>query len=214
MKKYQLYLFDFDYTLVNSESAIVKCFHNTLNKTGLADCDDDTIRHTIGLPMRKAVKIITGTNDEAKVDNFVKAYTVEADLYMTAGTKFFPNTVSTLKELKNRGAKIGIISSKTSHRIKEKFVVDNVPQLVDYIIGSNEVQAHKPDPEGILKALAWFKIAPENVLYTGDSFVDAGAAQNAGVDFAGVTTGTTTAATLQNYPHITIMHDIAELLKI
>lgn len=212
MKNYRLYLFDFDYTLVNSESAILKCFHITLDKTGWPQREDDDIRRTIGLPMMDAIKEVIQSQDEEKAHDFLEVYKGEADRYMTAGTHFFPHTLAVLRALREQGAKIGIISSKTRHRIQEKFTADGVPELIDRIIGSDDVAAHKPAPEGILKALDYFQFPKEQVLYTGDSYVDAGAAQNAGVDFAAVTTGTTTAQEFQNYPHVKIMQDIQELL--
>lgn len=212
MKNYRLYLFDFDYTLVNSESAILKCFHITLDKTGWPQREDDDIRRTIGLPMMDAIKEVIQSQDEEKAHDFLEVYKGEADRYMTAGTHFFPHTLAVLRALREQGAKIGIISSKTRHRIQEKFTADGVPELIDRIIGSDDVAAHKPAPEGILKALDYFQLPKEQVLYTGDSYVDAGAAQNAGVDFAAVTTGTTTAQEFQNYPHVKIMQDIQELL--
>ena len=211
MQKYKRYLFDFDYTLVNSEAAILKCFHLTLAEQGCTDPGDDVMRHAIGLAMLKACGIILGTEDEANIRAFIKNYTVNADRYMTAGTHFYPHTVATLRTLREQGAKIGIISSKTRHRIQEKFDQDGVADLVDHILGSDDVQEHKPSPEGINKALAYFGVPREAVLYTGDSYVDAGAAQAAGVDFAGVTTGTTCAADLATYPHVAILQDIGEL---
>lgn len=214
MKKYQLYLFDFDYTLVNSESAILKCFHITLNKTGYPDRSDDVIKNTIGLPMITAVKRIINTEDDTTAKDFIDVYKKEADRYMTAGTFFFPNTITTLQKLRASGAKIGIISSKTRHRIAEKFVVDGVADLIDHIIGSDDVAVHKPSPEGINKAREFFNVAASDILYTGDSYVDAGAAQNAGVDFAAVTTGTTPASEFTKYPHVAIMQDISELAKL
>lgn len=213
MKKYRLYLFDFDYTLVNSESAILKCFHITLSKTGRPQRDDDAIRRTIGLPMMDAIKEVIQSQDETAAREFLEIYKKEADCYMTAGTHFFPHTLTTLRALREQNAKIGIISSKTRHRIQEKFDADGVPELIDRIIGSDDVTAHKPSPEGIRKALEYFQVSPDQVLYTGDSYVDAGAAQNAGVDFAAVTTGTTTATEFENYPHVKIMQDILELLN-
>lgn len=212
MKKYALYLFDFDYTLVNSEAAILKCFHLTLDKTGWPQREDDVIRRTIGLPMLTAIKKIIRTESEQKAREFLAVYKHEADRYMTAGTHFFPHTVETLRRLRENGAKVGIISSKTRCRIQEKFDCDGIPELIDHIVGSDDVTAHKPDPEGIQKALSWFHIPADQVLYTGDSYVDAGAAQQAGVDFAAVTTGTTPKETFLQYPHIRIMQDIKELL--
>lgn len=130
---------------------------------------------------------------------------------MTAGTYFYPDTVGTLQTLRAHGAKIGIISSKTRSRIEETFQGDSAG-LVDRIIGSEDVAAHKPDPEGIKKALDWFAVPASETLYTGDSYVDAGAAQNAGVDFAAVTTGTTGAETFQSYPHVAILPRLSGLL--
>ena len=165
---YRLYLFDFDYTLVNSEPAIVKCFHITLQKLGYPDVPDERIKKTIGLPMVEAVKRIIGTADTAEAEHFVDAYSPEADRYMTPGTTFFPGAVETLRAIKATGAKVGIISNKTHRRIQEKFDVDHVPELIDLIIGSNDVKSHKPEPTGLLRAIDHFHMAKDDVLYTGD----------------------------------------------
>ena len=53
----------------------------------------------------------------------------------------------------------------------------------------------------------------KDVLYIGDSTVDAETAQAAGVDFAGVTHGVTTADELARYPHRRIMASLDELLQ-
>lgn len=208
---YRLYLFDFDYTLVNSEAAILKCFHITLKKFGYDDQPDAMIRSTIGLPMIDAVKKILATKDEEKARTFLHAYSLEADRYMTPGTFFFPHTVATLRLLRETGAKIAIISNKTHHRIQEKFDQDGVPDLIDLIIGSNDVTLHKPDPTGLLMALQHFNFSKQDAVYLGDSYIDAEAARNAGLDFIGLTTGTTPRQELAAYPHIAILDDIAEL---
>ena len=208
---YRLYLFDFDYTLVNSEPAIVKCFHITLQKLGYPDVPDERIKKTIGLPMVEAVKRIIGTADTAEAEHFVDAYSPEADRYMTPGPTVFSGAVETLRAIKATGAKVGIISNKTHRRIQEKFNVDHVPELIDLIIGSNDVKSHKPEPTGLLRAIDHFHMAKDDVLYTGDSYIDAETARNAGVDFLAITTGTTSAETFARYPHIAILPAIAAL---
>ena len=71
--------------------------------------------------------------------------------------------------------------------------------------------------EGILKsikfALEHLGSSPEETLYIGDSTVDAETAQNAGVDFAGVLNGMTTAEELRVYPHKIIMQNLGELVQ-
>ena len=69
----------------------------------------------------------------------------------------------------------------------------------------------KPSPEGIEQAIARLGMEKDDVLYTGDSYIDAETARNAGVDFLAITTGTTSAETFARYPHIAILPAIAAL---
>ena len=82
----------------------------------------------------------------------------------------------------------------------------------DIIIGGEDVTHAKPHPEGLLKAIEKLGMNPKEVLYIGDSLVDSQTAQAAGVDFGGVTTGTTTTEELAAYPHRIIMQKLSELL--
>ena len=198
---YACYLFDFDYTLADSSKGITDCFHRTMAAFGLPPVDDLAIERTIGLPMRDAVRRIAGVEDDGELETFLAHYRALADKYMTANTHFYPEALPTLEALRARGAKIAIISSKTSRRIREAFVRDKAERLPDFIIGCDEVKELKPSPEGIRLALSRFGLTKADALYTGDSVTDAEAAKNAGVAFFGVTHGVTTAGELAAYPH-------------
>ena len=52
------------------------------------------------------------------------------------------------------------------------------------------------------------------VLFKGDSVIDAQAAQKAGVDFVGVTSGVTTTEELEQFSHVMILKDIKGILEI
>lgn len=80
-------------------------------------------------------------------------------------------------------------------------------------MGGEDVKAPKPSPEGVKFALEHLGSSPEETLYIGDSTVDAETAQNAGVDFAGVLNGMTTAEELRVYPHKIIMQNLGELVQ-
>ncbi len=211
---YSCYLFDFDYTLADSSKGITGCFHRTMKEFGFPPVDDMTIERTIGLPMREAVRRIVGLDDDGEIETFLTRYRALADKHMTANTHFYPEALRVLRTLRERGAKLAIISSKTSHRIREAFVRDNAETLVDFIIGCEEVRELKPSPEGIRLALTRFALAPEDALYTGDSATDAAAAQNAGVAFCGVTHGVTTAGELAAYPHKAISDTLETVLTL
>ena len=84
---------------------------------------------------------------------------------------------------------------------------------VHEIEGTREdVAAAKPSPEGVLMALERLHARREEVLYVGDSVVDAETARAAGVSFGGVTHGVTTAEELSVYPHRLVMASLEELL--
>ena len=210
--KYRCYLFDFDYTLADSEKGIVGCFHTTLRKLGYEDVPDESIRRTIGLPMEEAIRRIAGIETAAECESFLVNYRREADEKMTPNTHFYPETVPLLEKLRSLGAGVAVISTKTRHRIMEKFLADDAAHLIDFVIGCEDVETLKPSPEGILAACRRFGAETSEVIYTGDNTVDAEAAQAAGVDFAAVLTGTTERAAFEALPHVKIMKNLGELL--
>ena len=209
---YRCYLFDFDYTLVDSTEGIVGCFLRTLSEMGRPPLPAMTIQRTIGLPMPEAVGHLLKTADEAAIEDFIRRYQPYADRYMTPGTHFFPGVPEALARLRADGAKIAIISNKTGSRIQEKFDLDGAADCIDLIIGSDEGIAPKPAPDGLLRGLARFGAEKKNALYTGDSLVDAKAAQRAGLDFAAVLTGATAEAEFSPCPHVAILPSVESLL--
>ena len=209
---YACYLFDFDYTLADSSKGITGCFHRAMEAFGLSPVDDIVIERTIGLPMKAAVARITGLRGDERIEEFLKIYRALADVHMTPNTHFYPEALPVLRTLRQRGAKIAVISSKTSGRIREAFVRDQAEELVDFIIGCEEVREMKPSPEGIQLALARFGLSTSDALYTGDSTTDAAAAQNAGVSFLGVTHGVTAAEELAAYPHAAVSDTLQTVL--
>lgn len=210
---YTTYLFDFDYTLADSSRGIVTCFRNVLNRYQYTDVTDETIKRTIGKTLEESFSILTDVTDPDQLAAFRQEYRLEADVHMNVNTRLFPDTLTTLKELKKRGARIGIISTKYRFRILS-FLKEYLPEeFLDIVVGGEDVQAAKPSPEGVKFALEHLGSTCQETLYIGDSTVDAETAQNAGVDFAGVLNGMTTAEELRKYPHQIIMNNLEELIQ-
>lgn len=210
---YTTYLFDFDYTLADSSKGIVTCFQNVLKSHGYTEITDDAIKRTIGKTLEDSFSILTGVTDAEQLADFKKDYRKQADVHMTVNTMLFLETKSVLIALKDGGARIGIISTKYRYRIKELLDQHFPSNFMDIIVGGEDVKAAKPSPEGLLLAIKQLHVDKAETLYIGDSTVDAETAQAAGVDFAGVTHGVTTAQELAKYPHWKIMSTLEELLE-
>ena len=85
---------------------------------------------------------------------------------------------------------------------------------LDIIVGGDDVKTPKPDPEGLLYAIDHLGLDKRDILYVGDSVVDAKTAQSAEVDFAGVLTGTTSAKDFASYDSVCIAKDLYAIEKI
>ncbi|HFI4797053.1 TPA: HAD family hydrolase [Elizabethkingia anophelis] len=212
MSKYNTYIFDFDYTLADSSRGIIMCFRYVLENHGYHDINDYQIKLTIGKTLEESFSILTGITDKETLTLYAKEYVKKADDWMTANTVLFPETSPVLHALKERGHKIGIVSTKYRYRIME-FVEKEFPkEFFDIIIGAEDVKAHKPDPAGLLLAINSLQSDLERCLYIGDSIIDAKTAQAIGADFYGVLNGITTREELLIYPHIKIADNLNDLV--
>lgn len=209
---YSTYLFDFDYTLADTETAIIICYRHVLETNGFYGVTDEAIKRTIGHPVTDSFTMLTGVNEPDTLQIFRAEFVKKADEIMVNNSALYPTVPPLLRKLKEQGFKTGIISTKYRYRIigtLEKFAMT---ELVDIVLGGEDVDQPKPDPEGILKAIERLGVTKREALYTGDSLIDANAAKNAGIDFVAVTTGVTAAGEFEGLPYKKIICDLSELI--
>ncbi len=209
--KYKACIFDFDLTLADSSKGILKCFKHTLEQFGYPIPDDKTIFSTIGYTLEDAFDMLTGIENNPDKKQMREAYVRFADDHMVQDTVFFDDSVAILQVLQQAGVKVGIVSTKMTYRILDSFSAHTSSMPVDEIIGGGEVKSHKPDPEGLNLMVEKLRVKKSDVLYVGDSHIDAETARNAGVDFAGVTTGTATKEDFEKYPNVCIGSSLTEI---
>lgn len=208
MKKYKVYLFDFDLTLADGSKWIVECFQTILHRHGYTSCTDSQCRSTIGMVLEDAFEYLTGVSDPTFCHDLRLEYRQLCRPQVAERTHFIPGAEAMLRS-RTDDVRIGIVSTKQADVIWKTLRLNGLENTVDYVIGIEEVQTPKPAPDGILKACSHFGVEKCDVLYCGDSTIDAEAAQNAGVDFAGVTTGNTTRSEFEAYPHVAILDGLS-----
>lgn len=208
---YKACIFDFDLTLADSTKGIFKCYKQTLEKFGYSVPSDEEIFKTIGYTLLDGMDMLTGIKNNPQREEMKNAYVKYADDCMVKETVFFDDSLAILQILQTAGIKVGIVSTKLKYRIVDTFKDKTSSIPVDEIIGYEEVSSAKPDPEGLNLMVEKLKVDKADVLYIGDSHIDAQTAVNAGVDFAGVTTGTATKQVFEKYPHVCIAGSLTEL---
>jgi putative hydrolase of the HAD superfamily len=95
----------------------------------------------------------------------------------------FPDVKPVLSKLRERGLKMGIISTGYEQDI-DAITKKTGPQkeLFEVIVGADTLKKTKPDPEVFKYALTKLKVKPQETLFVGDEIdADYQGAENAGI---------------------------------
>ena len=203
-------IFDFDYTLGDSTKGIVLSINYALSKLGYKVSNIEEIRRTIGLSLKDTYFALTNDENQEKADLFSTFFKEKADDVMVDNTVLYSGVKDVLLGLKDRGYKIAIVTTKYHYRIEQILNRYDCRELVDGIVGAEDVKIEKPNPEGILRVITDFETEKAEVIYIGDSIVDAKTAENAQVDFIAVLTGATTKMEFQDYKNLCVCKDITD----
>jgi pyrophosphatase PpaX len=94
-----------------------------------------------------------------------------------------------LVRFKDEGRRLGIVTAKRRQTVELAFARVPIAHLFETVVGGDETERHKPDPEPLLLALERLGARPDEAAYVGDAPFDVQAAKAAGVFGIGVTWG-------------------------
>jgi phosphoglycolate phosphatase len=209
--QYAAVIFDFDYTLGDATDAIAAGYTAGLTGLGWPAPEREAVRHTIGLPLELGYTELTGDADPAHQAEFRRLFVQVAHPMQAAGVPLFPGAVELLEALQAAGVRTAIVSTKRTDVLEDAMRPHPCGKRLEFIIGGDLVSASKPDPEGLNAAIARMGLEREQVLYVGDTVIDAETAQRAGTDFVPVLNGTTPAEAFDCWPHRHVAPDLTDL---
>lgn len=207
--KYQLIVFDWDGTLLDSAGAIVSAIQAACRDLGLAEPDDARARHVIGLgladAMRHAVPDLPADRYQAMVERYRFHY-LSGDDRLT----LFKGVPALLEGLKNAGHLLAIATGKSRAGLER--ALDH-SGLRPYFLDSRCAdECHsKPHPQMLEELMLAFGVAPTATLMIGDTSHDLLMASNAGVDGLAVTYGAHPHEHLREHRPVACLHSVAEL---
>ena len=182
MKKYDLYLFDFDGTLFDTLQSLVLVFKESFAAIGVEVKEEDCLLYT-----RQPLEVTYESLDAPmeKADIFVSEIRrLLNDERVLKLTRLYPDTIELLEKMRWMGMRFAIVTSNN-----EKHIIDVLkqfeisPSLFEIIVDSDQVPETKPSPRPILYALEklHFNGDKSSVVYVGDGLNDMLSAKNAGV---------------------------------
>lgn len=180
--KFDTLLFDLDGTLLNTRKLIDASFIHTFEhfRPDMTLTDDD-LDSFFGPTLLQTFSRFS--DDEKEIQDMIQYYRDFNIPHHDEMVTCFPGARDTIRLLSKKGYKIGVVSSKKTDLVKHGLELFGLLEYMDIVIGSDEVQNHKPAPDGILLAVE--KLQSKNACYIGDTINDIKAGKAAGVKTIG-----------------------------
>jgi haloacid dehalogenase superfamily, subfamily IA, variant 3 with third motif having DD or ED/haloacid dehalogenase superfamily, subfamily IA, variant 1 with third motif having Dx(3-4)D or Dx(3-4)E len=173
---------------------------------------EEAIAATIGLTLEDGFReLFPGLTER----DILRCADVYRDLFEKNRRKMiptlFPHVKETLNLLKERGYILSVASSRQSVSLRGFLHDMSVEDCISYILGADNVEKSKPDPEPVLKTLRELGIPAEESIVVGDMPVDIIMGLRAGAATCGVTYGNSSRDDLVEAGAGYIIDDISEL---
>ncbi|GGF31602.1 pyrophosphatase PpaX [Halobacillus andaensis] len=175
-------LFDLDGTLIDTNELIIASFTHTVKQYADRPYSREEILNFIGPPLRDSLAKVNAGQVEAMVTTYREHNVANHDRFVTA----YDGVVDTIKELKSKGYRLGIVTTKMRHTVQMGLELTGLDGLFEVVVTLDDVKHAKPNPEPVLKAMNQLDGRPEQTLMVGDNTHDIEGGKNAGTLTAGV----------------------------
>jgi len=131
------------------------------------------------------------------------------------GSFLFPEVLTTLATLKEKGLLLGIVTNKPTPFVMPMLESFGIADDFQVIIGGDDVKQKKPHPEALFNTMNAMKLSADQLLFVGDSRNDIQAAQAAGCLSVGLTYGYNYGEAIElSNPDVVVdsFHDLLPLL--
>ena len=175
--RFPIVLFDLDGTLIDSAAVILGSFHHateTVLKRRFPD--EQILAHVGGTNLVQQMELL----DPARADELVRVYREHHDP-QDSTLACFDGVRDVVATLHREGRRLGIVSAKRRQTVRRVLQGARLDEFFGVVVGSDDTERHKPDPQPVLEALEQLTARPEEAAYVGDSPFDVAAARAAGV---------------------------------
>ncbi|MEE0434517.1 MAG: HAD-IA family hydrolase [Peptococcaceae bacterium] len=182
-------IFDLDGTLLDTLEDLATSANSALAACGLPTRSREDIRSFVGNGVRVLMR--RALPEETDADTAQKAYEAFLDIYArnkAQTTKPYEGIISMLEALHARGLQLAVLSNKDDAAVAA-LCAQYFPDIFALTQGMRDGVRPKPAPDTLLSLCARLGVAPDEVIYIGDSEVDVQTARAADMRLIAVTWG-------------------------
>jgi len=209
---YDLIIFDWDGTLVDSIDWIVECIQTIADLQDLEKPSKQACKDIIGLSLSQAMlTLFPDLSDDAKVA-MVAAYRQTYLQKKISSEDLFAEALPALNKLKQMDKTLAIATGKGQTGLDRSLDGTGLRTYFDYLRCAENMQS-KPSPHMLFDILDESGVNPDRAIMIGDSSLDLEMANNAGVSSIGVTTGAHSYEVLTEHAPVACINNLMELFE-
>jgi len=202
-------IFDFDGTLIDSYEAIAESLNHVRTSFSLPEIPAEEIRPMVGHGLEKLIAKAVGSE---RVDEGIRLFRQSYASLCERKTSILPQVKETLDALDRRGYQMAIATNKPSYFARDILRALEIDHLFVEVLGPNDVERPKPDPEMIEIIIMRIGLSPEEIVYVGDMPLDVEVGRRAGVAVYAVPTGSASRDALLEARPDRLLHRFSDLL--
>jgi len=209
---YQLIIFDWDGTLMDSAQKIANCIRASARDLGLNEPTDAAAKSIIGLGLTQAMEILfpdISTDQIARVVEAYKHHFVSGDLTEQA---LFEGVEQGLTTIEESGALIAVATGKSRAGLNRVF---EDLKMEHYFVATRcaDETRGKPHPQMLLELLDYTAIDPTKSIMVGDTTYDLDMAANAGMHGLGASYGVHSQQALWDAKAINVLDSFKDIVS-
>lgn len=183
--RFPVVLFDLDGTVIDSGAIILASMRHAAKEVLGEEPPDELLMAAVGGPGLEAQMHALAPDRVEELVDVYRAHNepLHDELVCCAGID------GVLVRLKDEGRRLGIVTAKRLATVDLAFKALPLRHLFDTVVGGDETERHKPDPDPLLLAAERLDVEPGICAYVGDSPFDIRAAKAAGMHAVAVTWG-------------------------
>lgn len=209
--RFELIVFDWDGTLMDSAAAIVHAIQQAAIDLGLPPPPEARARHVIGLGLQDALQQALPELEPARYQEISARYRHHY-LAQDQELQLFAGITTLLDELAGANRMLAVATGKSRPGLERVLQSSGLGRYFHGTRCADECHS-KPHPQMLLELMDEFAVTPEQTLMIGDTTHDLLMASNAGVAALGVSYGAHTRAQLESVRALGCVDDVAGLRR-
>ena len=210
MRQFDLIVFDWDGTLMDSERKIVNCLRAAAQDCDLAPPAPAAARHIIGLGLEEALARLFPTLEAMAKTRLIAAYREHFLVKDSTDTPLFQGVIEGLQTLHEHGYRMAVATGKARRGLERVLTLTGTSHWFCSTRCADEAGS-KPHPQMLHDILAATGVGPTRALMIGDTTYDLHMARNAGLAALGVSYGVHERAALAACEPLAIVDSFPEI---